>query len=292
MAAQRIAVITGASAGIGKAAAIDLVGKGWRVIGVGRDPGRSAAADIEIRAAAKDGGSFAMLRGDLARLVDARRLAAEIAKRTDRIDVLLNNAGGMAATKVITEEGLEENFAGNHHGPFLLTNLLTPLLRAAAKDAPKGSVRIVNTSSNASEMIGALPWGDLARLDAFDTAGQVYCSGKLANVLHARSLAERLAGDGIVAHSFHPGTVATNFFSHTGRDTQDYMKTLDLVSPQAGADTLLWLATADAAAESSGGYWHKREPRAPNPLFDDREARERLWAESEEITSGTRVSPS
>lgn len=281
MTQARVAVVTGASSGIGKAAAKALAAQGWRVIGVGRDPVRSAAAEAEIAAAAT-GGAVTMLRGDLSRLAEAERVAAEIAALTPRVDILMNNAGGMCTGQVITEEGLEENFAGNHLGPFLLTERLLPLLRAAAADAPKGAVRILNTSSDASEYIPDLKWDDLQQLGEFNV-GMAYCGAKLANVLHARGLAGRLAADGIVAHSYHPGAIDSNFFTHAPADTQERTKDLEKGSVEDGADTLVWLATAPEAGETSGGYFHKRAPRKPNPIVDDAATVDRLWHESEAI---------
>lgn len=283
---ERVAVVTGASSGIGKTAAKALAGQGWRVIALGRDPGRSAAAGDEIRAGAK--GRVDMIQADLARMREVRRAAGEIAALTDRIDVLVNNAGGMAKAKVITPEGLEENFAGNHLGPFLLTNLLTPLLKRAAADAPRGSVRIINTASDGSEFIQGLPFDDLQNLGAYST-GIAYCNAKLANVMHARALAQRLAGDGVIAHSLHPGTVDTNFIAHVEDALLDYMKTLTYVTPEEGADTLIWLATDEEPGRSSGGYWYKRAPRPPNPLVEDDAAVARLWAESEKLVAGVGV---
>lgn len=281
--AERVAVVTGASSGIGKAAAKALASEGWRVIAIGRDPERSAAAEAEIRAASKKG-AVTMIQANLSLMADAARAAREIVALTDRVHLLVNNAGGMAKDKVITAEGYEENFAGNHLGPFLLTNRLTPLLQRAAQDAPKGSVRIVNTSSDASEMIPGLNFDDLQNLEKF-SVGAAYCGSKLANVLHARALAQRLAGDGIVAHSYHPGTIDSNFINHAGEQTQAYMRTLTFYSSEEGADTLLWLATSDEAGKTSGGYWYKRAPRTPNALIDDQAAIDRLWNESEKLVS-------
>jgi NAD(P)-dependent dehydrogenase (short-subunit alcohol dehydrogenase family) len=202
--AERVAVVTGASSGLGKEAAKALAAQGWHVIAHGRDAGRSAAAEAEIRAASTTG-KVDMIRADLSRMAEVERMAEAIATITDRVDVLINNAGGMARAKAVTPEGLEENFAGNHLGPFLLTNRLLPLIRSAAAAAPRGSVRIVNTSSDGSEMIPGLVWDDLQLMDRF-VAGHAYCQAKLANVMHARGLAARLAGDGVVVHVLHPGT--------------------------------------------------------------------------------------
>lgn len=283
MAKSRVAVVTGASSGIGLETARALARQGWRVIALGRDPGRSAAAAAEIRAASGDG-EVAMIRADLALMAEAARAAREIAGLTDRVDVLVNNAGGMAKTRVITAEGYEQNFAGNHLGPFLLTARLLPLMRRAAADAPKGGVRILNTASDASEMIKALPWDDLQMLDNF-SSGAAYCNAKLANVLHARGLAKRFGGEGIIAHSMHPGTVNSNFFSHAEERTQAYIRTLENISSAQGADTLIWLATAQEPGDSNGGYFYQRKPRIPNPLIDDEAAVERLWQESERLVA-------
>jgi NAD(P)-dependent dehydrogenase (short-subunit alcohol dehydrogenase family) len=280
---ERVAVITGASSGIGKSAAKALAAEGWRVVAVGRDPQRCAAAEAEIRSVSGNG-KVDFIRANLSLMTDAARVAEEVGKLTDRVHVLINNAGGMAREKVITPEGLEESFAANHLGPFVLTTRLLPLLRRAAVDAQPGTVRIINTSSDASEMIDGLPWDDLQALENY-TPGAAYCNSKLANVLFARGLARRLAADGIVAHALHPGTVDTNFITHTSESTQAYMRTLEMIPPEDGADTLVWLATAEEPGRSSGGYFYCRQPRTPNPMIDDAAAVERLWHESEKLVA-------
>ena len=277
----RVALITGASSGIGKQAAIALAAQGFRIIGTGRDATRMAAAETEIKKAG--GGEVTMLQADLSLLADARRLADEVARLTPRLDLLLNNAGGMASALVMTAEGLESNFAGNHLGPFLLTALLLPLLRATAAKAAPGSVRILNTSSDASEMIPGVNLDDLQGLQNFNV-GAAYCRGKLANVLHARALAGKLAADGIVAHSYHPGAVDSNFFSYAPADTRERVKDLAKASEAEGADTLVWLATAEEPGKCSGLYWHKRAVRTPNKLVEDADFAERFWQKSVELT--------
>jgi NAD(P)-dependent dehydrogenase (short-subunit alcohol dehydrogenase family) len=280
---RRVAVVTGASSGIGKETAKALAALGFRVIAIGRDPQRCKAAEEEILAASS-GGEVSMIQADLALMADAARAARDIAARTDRIDVLVNNAGGMAKRKVMTVEGYEENFAGNHLGPFLLTTRLLPLLRRAAAAAPAGSVRIINTSSDASEMIRGLPWDDLQMRENY-SPGAAYCHAKLANVLFARGLAKRLAGDGIIAHSMHPGTVDSNFITHAEERTQAYIRTLKAQTSAQGADTLIWLATAQEPGKTSGGYFYERKPRVPNPVVDDEAYVDRLWDESEKLVA-------
>lgn len=277
----RVAVVTGASSGIGKAIAKAMARQGWQVIGTGRDPERLAAAEAEIAADAA-GAPVTMLRADLSLLGGAAQLAQDIAALTDRVDLLFNNAGGMTDKLVMTDEGLEANFAGNHLGPFLLTQRLLPLLRKAAQDQPVGAVRILNTASDASEMIRAINLDDMQNLERF-SPGMAYCTGKLANVLFARALADRLAGEGIIAHAVHPGAVDSNFFSHAPADTQERSRGLDKASEADGADTLVWLATAPEGGGSNGGYWYRRAPRTPNKLVEDAATVDRFWQESEKL---------
>lgn len=277
----RVAVVTGASSGIGKAIAKAMARQGWRVIGTGRDLKRLAVAEAEIAADAA-GAPVTMLRADLSLLGGAAQLAQDIAALTDRVDLLFNNAGGMTDKLVMTNEGLEANFAGNHLGPFLLTQRLLPLLRKAAQDQPAGAVRILNTASDASEMIPSINLDDMQNLERF-SPGMAYCTGKLANVLFARALADRLAGEGIVAHAVHPGAVDSNFFSHAPADTQARSRGLDKASEVEGADTLVWLATAPEGAASNGGYWYRRAPRTPNTLVEDAAIVDRFWQESEKL---------
>lgn len=281
---RRVAVITGASSGIGKAAAKALLEQGWHVIAHGRDPERSAAAEAELTAAAAPGARLDMIRGDLSLLSDVARMAGVIAGLTDKVHVLLNNAGGTRAEKTITEEGNEATFAGNHLGHFLLTERLLPLLRAAAKDAPAGTVRVVNTSSAGHLASPPLDWDDLQYTRDWQS-GRVYCLVKLYNVLHARELAKRLAADGIVAHSMHPGTIGSNFANHCEPGMKAYMESQDLRPPEEGADTLVWLATAPEAGETTGEYFHNRQPSPMSQQALDDAAAAKLWAESEKLVA-------
>jgi NAD(P)-dependent dehydrogenase (short-subunit alcohol dehydrogenase family) len=283
----RVAVVTGASSGIGLETAKALAAAGWRVLGVGRDPERSAAALAEIRAGAEEDGKVEMLRADLALITDTAELATDIAARTDRIDVLLNNAGGTPRERVVTAEGNEATFAGNHLGHFLLTNRVMPLLRAAAAVEPRGAVRIINTASSAHEYSSGLDWGDLQMLNDFVT-NKAYCNAKLATVLFTRALAKRAAPYGIVVHAAHPGLVATRFASRGDDSMQQYFAAnVDkLMSAKEGADTLIWLATAGEPGETTGGYFFQRAPGTVSALGRDDAAAERLWIESEALVAG------
>jgi NAD(P)-dependent dehydrogenase (short-subunit alcohol dehydrogenase family) len=282
----RVAVVTGASSGIGLETAKALATAGWRVIGVGRDPERSAAALAEIRATAT-GGEVDMLRADLSLMADTVRLAKDIAARTDRIDVLLNNAGGTCRARVVTAEGNEATFAGNHLGPFLLTSRLMPLLRATAAEQPRGTVRIINTASSAHEYSSGLDWSDLQMLNHF-VPTQAYCNAKLANVLFTRVLSKRAAPYGIVAHAVHPGIVGSRFASHGDDAMQEYFAANAdrVISPKEGADTLIWLATAHEPGGTTGGYFFQRAPGTVSTFGRDDAAAERLWIESDRLVPG------
>lgn len=280
----RVAVLTGASSGIGKAAATVLVKRGWFVIGLGRNPERCEQAETELKAAAEGAGRVTMIRADLALLSDTERAAAEISQLTDRVHALLNNAGGVANARHITAEGNESTFASNHLGHFLLTKRLLPLLLAAAKTSRPGATRIVNVSSLAHEYCDGLDFNDLQTIDNYNP-GLAYCRVKLANILFTRELARRVADDGIAVHAMHPGVVNSNFASHGDETMQQHMEAQKdtALSPEEAADTLLWLATADEPGASTGDYYHQREITAISESAQDDKAAVRLWEESEKL---------
>ncbi len=278
-----VAVVTGASAGVGKAAAAQLLTLGWQVIGVGRDPARSKAAADEL-ASGSGGRRFIMLQADLASLAQTAQLADQIIALAPRLDVLLNNAGGVCAERVITAEGHEATFAGNHLGPFLLTRKLTPLLQRTAARQGAGKVRIAAVSSTGHEHCPAIKWDDLTFAEGF-VGGAAYCHAKLCNVLIARELARRLGPDGIISHAMHPGVVDSNFASHCEPAMQAYMESIKdrSVTPDHAARTLVWLATADAPAQSNGGYFYDRGAVPASAAAMDDAAAARLWEVSEAL---------
>jgi NAD(P)-dependent dehydrogenase (short-subunit alcohol dehydrogenase family) len=271
---MKTAVITGASSGLGKAAAMALAAQGWHVIAHGRDAARSAQAESEIRAVAT--GKVDMIVADLALLSDTARMAEAIAGLTDKIDALLNNAGGMRTEMVITAEGNDASFAGNHLGHFLLTKRLMPLLLASS--AP----RVINTTSDGSFYCKGIDWADLQLLGKW-VSGDSYCLVKLCNVMFAKELARRFGSEGLIAHAFHPGVVDSNFVSHVLESTRAYMATLEAQTPNAAAAPLVWLATSPEAANSNGLYWNKGVAEDPNPIALDEAACARLWDKSEKL---------
>jgi NAD(P)-dependent dehydrogenase (short-subunit alcohol dehydrogenase family) len=287
MNAKRIAVVTGASSGVGKAAAKALVAQGWQLIAQGRDPERTAAAEKEIRAVAP-GATVNMIRGDLALMSDTARMARQIEALTDEVHLLINNAGGVRSELVMTSEGNEATFAGNHLGHFLLTTRLLPLLRRAAARSPAGTVRVLSVTSDGHEGCPGLDWDDLQQTRQW-SSGKSYCVAKLCNVLYTRELAKRLAGDGIIANCVHPGVVASNFNSHAEARMKKYIETLQSFPPDVAAQTLIWLATAPEAAATSGGYFYKHQQLKPSAAALDDVMAARLWTESEALVARAHV---
>ncbi|WP_046868843.1 SDR family oxidoreductase [Microvirga massiliensis] len=278
----KTAVVTGASSGIGLVVARELARRGFRVIGLGRSPGRSKAALAEIRRAAPTA-QVDFVRADLAVMSEVRRAATEITALTDRVDVLINNAGAVIKERRVTPDGYEATFAGNHLGPFLLTQCLMPLLRAAV--AATGEARVVNTASGAHQMVRDMAWDDL-QLEKNYGSWTAYAQSKLANILFTRELARRERENGIRVNAVHPGVVDTNFPSGGGLLTtigwlvaRPFAKT-----PEQGADSILWLAT-EAPADLTGGYLEQRQPARITKAAQSAEGARRLWELSERMTS-------
>jgi NAD(P)-dependent dehydrogenase (short-subunit alcohol dehydrogenase family) len=278
----RTAVITGASSGVGRAAAIELASLGWNVIALGRDPARSADALAAIRAAAHADAQVAMITGDLALLSDVARMADEVLALTGRIHALCNNAGGVRPRMELTAEGNEATFAGNHLGHFLLTRRLLPALREAAREEGPGGARVIAVSSEGHRQAPPFDWADLQGTGNW-ISGRTYCLAKLCNLLFTQELARRHAADGIVAHGMHPGEAATNFASHAVPEMQTYMATLDMIPPEVGGHTLAWLASSAEAGRGSGGYYFDCALLDADPAAHDAALAARLWAESEAL---------
>jgi NAD(P)-dependent dehydrogenase (short-subunit alcohol dehydrogenase family) len=279
---QPVAVVTGASSGIGKSTASKLAALGWQVIGVGRDPRRCAAAEPEIAAAARGDGRFTMLRGDFTLMAEVNRVADEVAGIAPRVDVLINNAGGVRDRQIITAEGTEATFAANHLAPFLLTRELTPLLKASAASQRPGTARVIVVSSSAHRVVGQLDWDDLQSFNQSQPT-LAYCRAKLANILFARELARRAEPDGIAVQAMHPGVVASNFAAHGDQAMQAHMAAADTVTPDEPAETLVWLATDDEGGRDSGRYFHRQAEETPADAAHDQAAAVRLWTETEAL---------
>jgi NAD(P)-dependent dehydrogenase (short-subunit alcohol dehydrogenase family) len=277
-----VAVVTGASAGIGRSTARMLAERGWHVIGTGRDAQRSASAEAEIRAAASPDAQIDFVRGDFTEMAAVKRVAAEIKALTSRLDVLVNNAGGVRDQLYRTGEGLEATMAANHFAPFVLTRELLPLLKATAAISPPGTVRVIATSSSGHEQCPGMNWDDLNMFDNFAT-GAVYCQAKLANILFTRELDRRLKAYGITAQAMHPGRVASNFSSHGDETMRSYMAAHADTQPDEPAATIVWLATGVEGGREGGRYFHALAEAPMAPQARDDAAGARLWSETEAI---------
>jgi NAD(P)-dependent dehydrogenase (short-subunit alcohol dehydrogenase family) len=275
-----VAVVTGASSGIGKATTRKLVELGWDAIGVGRDPKRSAAAEAEITAATGPDGTFTMLRADFTLMAEVKRTADEINNLTPRLDVLINNAGGVRDRQIVTADGTEATFAANHLAPFLLTRELMPLMKSTAAELQPGSTRVIAVSSSAHRATDGLDWDDLQSLGDVPPT-PAYCRAKLANILFTRELAGRIEPEGIVAQAMHPGIVDSNFASYGDEAMRTHMAAADKVPPEEPAETLVWLATDPEGGRGPGRYFYRRAEETPSEAAQDPATAARLWTETE-----------
>jgi NAD(P)-dependent dehydrogenase (short-subunit alcohol dehydrogenase family) len=276
----KVCVITGATSGIGLIAAERLAARRARLVLVGRDPARGEATLAKLRER-EPGVQARMLYADLSRLSEMKRVAAEIAASEPKIDVLINNAGAVFTTRQVTPDGLELTFALNHMAYFVVTNSLLPNLRAADNS------RIVSTASGAHRG-QSLDFDDLQASRGF-SGFKAYGRSKLANILFTRELARRIAGSGVTANCLHPGFVATRFGSGNGPLMRIGIKIamLTAVTPEQGAETIVYLASSPEVADQSGGYFYKKHPATPSaPARDDTSAA-RLWVETAKLAGMT-----
>lgn len=273
-------IITGATGGIGLAAAEALATRGACLTIVARSAARATEAVSRIVAAGGPDTQVDVLTADLSSLVQVRRLAEEALGRYKQIDVLANNAGAFYVARQINADGFELTWAVNHLAPFLLTTLLLDRLKES------GPARIITTSS-AAHRGARIPWGDL-RADGRYRGLQRYGQSKLANLLFTAELARQLEGTGVTANCFHPGFVATGFGKNNGGLAAAVLTLLRPMSrrPEQGADTLVWLADAPEAGRYTGQYFIDRKPARPDPAAVDAEAARRLWTESEAAVAG------
>lgn len=269
----RVCLITGATSGIGKAAATGLARQGAQVVLVGRDRGRAEDVAAEIGSS-----SPAVPRveiADLASMEQVRALAGRVAA-LERVDVLINNAGLLAGERRVTPDGFEHVFAVNHLAPFLLTNLLLPKLTPPA--------RVVTVTSDAHGA-ASLDLGNPHLANGWDS-WRSYANSKLANILFTRELARRLDGTGVTANCAHPGVVRTGF----GREAKPLMRyglilaRPFFLSPERGADTVVYLASSPDVAGETGGYYVKRQRREPSAAARDDATARKLWEISEKMT--------
>lgn len=271
MATAKTALVTGATDGVGRVVAKRLAADGWRILAHGRSPERGQSLVREIEGA---GGEATFLPADLAALAEVRRLAERVTQETDRLPLLINNAGigsvGAVPGRQVSADGHELRFAVNYLAGFLLTHLLLPLVEASAP------ARIVNVSSAGQQ---AIDFDDVMLTKGY-SGTRAYCQSKLAQILFTIDLAEALKGSGNTANCLHPSTYMDTTMVRQSGNTP-------ISSVETGADAILQLAVAPKLTGRSGLYFNVMTEARPNAQANDPEARARLRALSLELTGLT-----
>jgi NAD(P)-dependent dehydrogenase (short-subunit alcohol dehydrogenase family) len=284
----KVVIITGATSGIGQIAAEALARMGARIVQIARDHDRGQAAMKRLAEVAPEI-AHSIYYADLSLLGEMKRVGAEIAAAEPHIDVLINNAGAVFATRQLTQDGLERTFALNHMSYFVLTEMLRARLVASAP------ARVVNTASNAHRGTGLdlndlqsanTHQGLLARVIYLGPGLQLYGRSKLCNILFTRELARRLAGTGVTANSHHPGFVDSRFGDASGGLLTwgiRLWKRILAISPEQGAKTMTYLASSPVVGTVTGEYFYKSRPVRPSRAAQDDAMAKRLWEESERL---------
>jgi len=271
-------LITGATGGIGRAAAIGLASMGARVGITGRDRARAERAAAAI---ALESGNPAVdvFVADMSSQAEVRRLAGEVLSAYPRLDVLLNNVGGFWAHRHVTADSLEHTFALNHLAPFLLTSLLLERLMASAP------VRVVTVPSAGAQGMGKIDFDDLMGERKY-SGQRAYSQSKLANVMFTYELARRLEGTGVTATVLHPGVTRTAFGAEDSTHAmapiiaalRPFMR-----SPERGADTAVYLASFPDVESVTGRYFANRKAKKSHKSSYDTATTARLWQFSADL---------
>lgn len=259
--------ITGATSGIGFEAAKVLAQKGARVVFTSRSESKGQKTLEALRQWAGHE-RIHMIIADLSVLSSVREAAGQFLDQFERLDVLINNAGLWANRRTETPDGLEMNLAVNHLAPFLLTNLLMDRLQ----EGVGGRIIMVSSEAHRSAHFNFKDPELKQRYIGF----VAYAQSKLANILFTRKLAEMLDPDQVTANCLHPGVVATNLFDKVTPWLKKLFGVL-MLSPEKGAETTIYLATAPQAASYSGAYFVKKRPKEPSKAAQNDQTAQRIW---------------
>ena len=279
-------LITGATNGIGKVTAFELARLGASVTIVGQDPGKTDRVLKQI----KDYSGNPAVEGlvaDLSSMAQVRQLAQEFRQKHASLYILVNNAGAIFANRMTTVDGYERTFALNHLAYYLLTNLLLDMLVSSAP------ARIINVSSRSHEG-ASMSFDDLQFEQHYGYGGyRAYGQSKLANLLFTYELARRLNGTGVTVNALHPGTVATGFGENNGAPMKLSMRIFHqfALTPEQGADTLIYLSSSPQVEGITGKYWMNRKAIPSSPESYDEEAQKRLWSISAQLTGIPEIVP-
>jgi NAD(P)-dependent dehydrogenase (short-subunit alcohol dehydrogenase family) len=270
-------LITGATAGIGEVAAIEIARQGADVVIVGRNENRCKNTLAKMKATG-GGGDLSYMVADLSSRASVLDLAARFKSKFNRLDVLINNAGAVFFKDERSVDGLEMTWALNHFGYFWLTEELLDVIKDSAPS------RIINVSSDAHKR------AKLNRVNCIDEKNKVpyftYGNSKLANILFTVELSKRLAGTGVTANSMHPGVVATNFGANNGIPGRIFnlLTAWVAITSEEGARTIIYLATSPEVDGVSGNYFVKDKVVASSKESQDEALARKLWQQSEQRT--------
>jgi retinol dehydrogenase 14 len=276
----RIAMVTGANDGIGRATALGLARLGATVVMVCRDPQRGRIAQKQIRVESGND-AIELMFADLSSQAAIHQLAADYTRAHASLHVLVNNAGVNVKRRTVTADGIELNFAVNYLAPFLLTRLLIDTLKVSAP------ARVINVAS-AAEQMGRINFDDLMGARRY-SALRAYCQSKLALVLFTYELAHRLEPSYVTANCLHPGVIRTKIT----QGASGWGAVLAMLGrpfaapPERGAETILYLASSPVVQAVSGKYFEKKREKRSSPRSYDIAAGQRLWQISELLTGLT-----
>ncbi|MBK8139032.1 MAG: SDR family oxidoreductase [Chloroflexi bacterium] len=272
-------LITGGTNGIGLETARELARLGARVVITGRNPAKTASALEDLKRTSGNPNITSLL-GDLSLMRETRRIAAEFSAQYDRLDVLINNAGGVFQRREFTEEGLEYTFALNHMSYYLLTRLLLDKLTASTP------ARIINVSSGAHFLTSGVNFENLQCERGTYSGFRRYSESKLMNVLFTLALARRVDSSKVTVNAVHPGLVHTGFGANNGGIVGRGVTLFSRVfgrTPEKGAETSIHVASSAEGGQISGAYWDTSKVTPPSKQAVAVESQERLWRVSAEL---------
>jgi NAD(P)-dependent dehydrogenase (short-subunit alcohol dehydrogenase family) len=268
---NNVCLVTGASSGLGRAAAGRLAGTGIGVVMVSRDRTRGELARKEIASQSRNQ-TVELIVADLSSMASVRGLVADFEARYSRLDVLINDAAIYSNTREVTTEGLELMFATNYLGPFLLTRLLIPSLEAAKPSRVISVTAPSTTRPNLDDLQGERKFG---ALNAFGAS-------KAADLLFTYALARRLEGRGVTVNAYHPGIVRTSLMSRAPAPVRFVSGLMNLfvgLAPERASEGLVELATSNRFAKTTGQLIHSGR-KISAPFVEEVDLQDRLWKTS------------
>jgi len=275
---DKVVLVTGATNGIGRETARALAAQGATIVGVGRNPQKCTDAAAQITRMTGNS-KVEFLVADLSVQAQVRQVAQTFKQKYNRLDVLINNAGGYFAKREETADGLEMTWALNHLNYFLLTDLLLDVIKASTP------ARIVNVSSGAHTGAKRINFDDVEFKHGY-SGWTVYSHSKLANVMFAYELARRLEGTQVTANALHPGFVATGFGHNNGslmRTGMNVVQKIAAKKPEQGAATSVYLASSPEVEGVTGKYFSDSKGTKSSAVSYDVDAQQRLWELSEQM---------